>query len=90
MAKKRVNLKGVSRAADRLTKDLKTLRKAPATKARSAEVTALHRKLTTVKTLLAECPDGMFRMFDVTEPAARRPKGKSARKTARKGTRKVR
>ena len=89
MAKARVNLKGVSRAADRLTKDLKNLRKKPATTARRAEATALHRKLTTVKTLLNQCPDTMFRMFEIEEPTtARRAKAKTARKTTRKRTRK--
>ena len=87
MAKARVNLKGVGKTVDRLTKDLKNLRKKPATAARKTEAAALHRKLTTVQTLLNDCPDSMFRMFDVSEPA---PATRARKKTARKGTRKPR
>jgi hypothetical protein len=84
VAKARVNVKRVSRAVDQLTKDLKNLRKTPATPARRAEVSALHRKLTTVKTLLVECPDSMFRMFEIAEPTAAR-RAKTTRKRTRKG-----
>ena len=85
MAKARVNLKGVSKTVDRLTKDLKNLRKKPATQARKAEATTLHRKLTAVKTLLDGCPDTMFRMFKVAEPTTRkRARAKSTRKRTRK------
>ena len=88
MAKARVSLKGVNKAVDRLTKDLKNLRKAPGTPASRAEAAALHRKLTAVKTLLTSCPENMFRMFALAEPARRAKK--STRKTTRKRTRKAR
>lgn len=90
MAKSRVNLKGVHKAVDRLTKDLKNLRRQPATPARKSEAAALHRKLTTVKTLLNDCPDTMFRMFSVAEPPAAGARAKTTRKSSRKKTRKVR
>jgi hypothetical protein len=85
---RRVNLKGVNRAVDRLTKDLKNLRRKPAAAARKTETAALHRKLTTVKTLLNECPDSMFRMFEVEPTTALR--ARRAKKSSRKGTRKGR
>ena len=90
MAKARVNLKGVRKAVDRLTKDLKNLRRAPATPARKTEAAALHRRLKDVRTLLVGCPDNMFRLFKVAEPAAARRKAKTTRKSTRRGTRKVR
>ena len=91
MAKARANLKGMSQAADRLVKDLKNLRKTPASGATRTETTTLHRKLTQIRTLLNACPDTMFRLFEMAEPVARkRRRTKTARKTTRKGARKSR
>ena len=84
MAKRRVNVKGVSRSVDRLAKDLKNLRKKPGIQAPKGDMDRLHRKLTAVKTLLNDCPDPMFRMFKAAAPAAKRTK------TTRKRTRKAR
>ena len=91
MAKSRVNLKGVKKAADRLKKDLRSLQSRPA-QARRTEAAALHKQLTAIRTLIDKCPDGLFRLIEVAEPAARRRKvpKKTARKTTRKGTRKGR
>ena len=85
---RKTNLKSVSNTVDRLTKDLKNLRKKPATPARKADVTTLHRKLTAVKKLLAACPESMFRLFSEAKPAAARRKAKTTRRSTRKGTRK--
>jgi hypothetical protein len=86
VAKARVNLKGLKKNVDRLTRDLKNLQKRPATPAGKTEAAALHRKLTEVKSLLQSCPDTMFQMFEVVQPTAK----KRARKTAAKRTRKGR
>ena len=90
MAKARVNLRGTSKAVERLKKDLKNLQRTPATPGRKAETAALHRKLKEVRTLLVACPDNMIRLFAEAEPAAARRKVKTTRKSTRKRTRKVR
>jgi len=84
VAKARVNLKGINKAVDRLTSQLERLEQRPAAGSARREINALHRKLTRVKALLAdECPQGMFREFEFGARTA-------ARKTTRKGSRKVR
>lgn len=83
MAKSRVNVKDVSSALDRLTKDLKKLQGTPSVEGTSRDAAVLHRRLTTVKALLNDCPDPMFRTFTV-ETAALRGKVKTGRKTTRK------
>jgi len=79
VAKARVNLKGVTRAVDRLTKDLKKLEKQAASAAEKREMGALRRKLTKVRAMVAaECPPGMFRAFGKA-PARARKRGRKGR-----------
>ena len=93
MAKSPVDLKGMRRTVDQLTRDLKNLQQQPATAARASETEALHQKLTDVKALLDSCPDAMFQMFAAPggprmAAGARRKTAKKTKKTARKSTRK--
>ena len=88
MAKSRVkNVKGVAKAVDQLTKDLKNLQRKPGVQARKTEAATLHRKLTAMRSLLNDCPDPMFRMFEFTEAA---PAKRRAPRAGAKRTRKVR
>jgi hypothetical protein len=98
VAKSPVNLKGMSRTLDQLTRDLENLQRQPATPARATEAEALHQKLTNVKAMLDSCPDAMFQMFGppggpmmaagARRPAAKKAAKKKARKTAKKTSRK--
>jgi hypothetical protein len=82
VAKARVDLKGVKKTAAQLAKDLKKLRKTTQP-ASQRDADAVHERLTTIKALIDDCPEGLFRMFEIAAPGTR-----PARKAVRKGTRK--
>ena len=97
MAKSRVNVKGVNKAVAQLTRDLRTMQREPVA-ASGRDLDSLHERLTEVRALLNECPDPMFNFFappggEPTMAAGPRrgaARKKPAKKTSRKGTRKVR
>ena len=82
MAKARVDLKGITKQVDRITKQLEVLQEKSATQASKSELSALQRKLVKVRSLVSdECPPGMFRSFDLGgTTTARRARKRIARK----------
>lgn len=69
MAKARLNLEYFKHTVNLLAHEVGMLKGKGASRAADSEITALHKKLIKVQKLMAgECPDGLFRNFDLVEP----------------------
>lgn len=95
MAKARVSLRTLNRSLDQLAKKVKSLRGKGANRTAEQEMAALHKKLTAIKMMMAgECPDHLFRSFEVAgAPLAAKKRARktgSAKKGSAKRTRKGR
>ena len=94
MAKARLSLRSLNRTLKSLKAKVKGLRGRGASRAEEQDMAALHKKLTTIETMMAdECPEQLFRSFELAAPTTARPsraKAKRTRKTTRKRTRRGR
>ena len=88
MPRARLSLRSLNRSLDLLTKKVKSLRGKGADRAAEKDMAALQKKLTDIKTMMAgECPDHLFRNFEMAGPVRARKAAKKKRsaKRPRKG-----
>jgi hypothetical protein len=91
VARARLSLRSLNRTVNQLEKKVKGLRGKAASRAEEKDMAALHKKLTTIQTMMAgECPEQLFRSFELAPARQMRATSKAGAKATKKRTRRGR